>query len=211
MYYNNNKFNKLQQDKINTINNLINIGSWPCKVKEYKDNYKVDVYSLVDNTIKTDIPILYIPGYSYKLENIKYGLCISIAYNYISIIENENENKQIKAPPNNSFIFIPIYSTSNNKQKDNKEYDITIHSNSNNDKIEVKDNEVSITSNNININPKATVDISNDTASLKDCFTELINTLKQSFVKPAANGKPLDETFAVQIQAVEAKINALLK
>lgn len=211
MYYNNNKFYKLQQDKINALNNLIHIGSWPCKIKEYKDNYKVDVISLVDNSIKTDIPILYTPGFNYKLENIKYGLCLNIEYNYFSIIENGDDKQQLKAPPNNSFLFIPISDPSNNKQKENKDYDITLSSLSNNDKVEIKDNEISISSNNININPKATIDISNDTATLKECFTELINTLKQSFTKPAANGKPLDETFALQIQTAEAKINALLK
>lgn len=195
----------------------------PCKVKSInKDNLTLNLESLIDKRIFSNVPFLALPNMQFNLENLQFGLFLAIDYFFYSIQSEGTINTPIKATQSNYGLFIPILGN-NSTFSQNKENEFTIFDKDNNLKFII--NQEGIFIENEQQSQKIGIDnqiqilggnqplkIENNIGSIKDLISSLIECINLASLGTGNQGSPIVQNpqLAPKITELQTKLNQIL-
>lgn len=91
----------------------------PCKVDKVNDDYTVNVVSLIDNVLYSNISIYYPTGMYFDPNRLKNGLLIHSDYWFGSLRETGKLERSIKCTLTQFGIFVPLFDNEDIKLIDN--------------------------------------------------------------------------------------------
>lgn len=240
MYSNSNHYinQQIQKGLDNFRESLIE--NIPVRVKSFdKDKLLLELESLIDKRIFSNVPFIINPNIQMNLENLEFGIFLSINYYFYSIQSEGKIETPIKTTQSNYGLFLPILGKNSNFSK-NKDNEITIFDKENKKKFQItkegiiiqdENNKQKIAIENGIIledeNTKQKVElgnqisiiggnqplsIKNDIGSLKDLITALIECINLASLSTGNQGAPVvpNPQLSPKIAELQTKLNQIL-
>lgn len=223
MYSNSNHYinQQIQKGLDNFRESLIE--NIPVRVKSFdKDKLLLELESLIDKRIFSNVPFIINPNIQMNLENLEFGIFLSINYYFYSIQSEGKIETPIKTTQSNYGLFLPILGKNSNFSK-NKDNEFTICDKDNNMKFIINSQGIYIENENKKqkigieegiqiIGGNQPLSIKNDIGSLKDLITALIECINLASLSTGNQGAPVvpNPQLSPKITELQTKLNQIL-
>lgn len=187
----------------------------PVEIMDINQDTSVNCKSLIDKRQFNNAPLFCVTGYSFKIENVKFGLFIPTPYFFYSILDKDKVDTPLRTSQANYGLVIPLLDK-NNHQKDNQDFDAVIHSKDNQNKITIDDQSITLDNqgkSGLTINSNSPIELKTQVATLKEIMDDLINCINLASLGTGNTGSPIipNPGLSTLIESTKAKLNGVLK